>query len=92
MNRRLKKKKEKQLEEWLSTNYDYYDGVNYSTIPVRCYSCGYYESEDSSVGQPAGCTSPVIYDENDNIIPAAEEHIIKHMEHLGYGCPCFSKS
>lgn len=91
MNRRQRKKKEKQLERWLEENHDFYDGVHYKTVPVRCNFCGYFEPGDSSVGLPDGCETPVLFDENDEIIDKMNNKIIKHMEHLGYGCPYFTK-
>lgn len=91
MNRRLKKKKEKQLLKWLEENHDFFDGVNYKTVPVRCNSCGYFESGDDFVGLSAGCETPALFDENDEIIDKINNKIIVYMERLGYGCPYFSR-
>lgn len=92
MNRRIKKKKKKQLSQWITCNFDYYDEKTgkYKTIPVRCYSCCYYESGDSSVGLPDGCVCPVLYDADDNIIEKVNDMITGHMLNLGYGCPYYS--
>lgn len=93
MNRRIKKKKRKQLLQWIANNFDCYDEKTgkYRTIPVRCHSCGYYESGDSSVGLPAGCISPVLYDKDDNIIDKMDDIITEHMSCLGYGCPYYRR-
>lgn len=88
MNKRIKKKKQKQLEKWVAANYDTYDAKsgNYRTIPMRCYSCMWYEPGDSSVGLPEGCNSPALFDKNDDIIESVDIKIIKHQSNLGYGC------
>lgn len=91
MNRRIRKKKKKQLLQWIAENYDYYNDKTgeYRTIPVRCYSCANYGSGDSSVGLSAGCETPVLYDRDDIIIESVDEQIIEYMEQLGYGCPYY---
>lgn len=92
MNKRIKKKKVKQLREWIDNNFDVLDANgNYNTIGVRCHKCAYFESGDSSVGLTDGCVSSVLYDKNDEIIPKVDKRITEHMMNLGYGCPCFHR-
>lgn len=39
---------------------------------LTCKDCTWYEQGDSSIGLNEGCTHPVLYDEDENIIEEAE--------------------
>lgn len=95
MNKRIKKKKKKQLLQWIAKNYDFYDEKTeeYRTIPVKCYSCQCFESGDSSVGLLSSCVTPELYDENDDYIETGKvaKAVAEHMGNLGYGCPYYRK-
>lgn len=93
MNKRVKKKKEKQLIKYIEKNFDVLDGNgNYHTISIKCHSCQNYESADPSIGLIEGCIAEVLYDENDEIIEKMNNKIIHYMhDTLGYNCPYFKK-
>ena len=93
MNRRIKKKKQKNIEKWVQENHDNYNikTGEYKTIPVKCYSCEYFESGDSSVGALDGCITPALYDKDDNIIEKVNDKVANHMSNLGYTCPYYKR-
>jgi hypothetical protein len=43
---------------------------------LTCRDCTYYESGDSSIGLNDGCTHPILYDEEGNIIDEVESLIL----------------
>lgn len=43
---------------------------------LTCKDCTWYEEGDSSIGLNAGCTHPILYDEDDNVIDEAESLIL----------------
>lgn len=93
MNRRIRKKKQKQIIQWLADNFDNYNPKTgeYKTVPVKCHSCVYFESGDSSVGLPDGCETSALYDNDDNIIEKINDRITEHMMNLGYTCPYYRR-
>ena len=92
MNKRQYKKKIKKIENYIENNFDILDkNGNYKTIPIKCYSCEFFESGDYSVGLTDGCMVYALYDENDNIIEKIDKKISFHMSNLGYTCPYFKK-
>ena len=42
-----------------------------------CMTCAYYESGDSSIGLNKGCTHPILYDEDGNIIDEIDDMIVE---------------
>lgn len=92
MNKRQYKKKIKKIKKFIQGNFDTLDeNGNWHTIPIKCHSCGFFESGDSSVGLPDACIADVIFDKDDNVIPAMEEKVQFWQDLLGYGCPCFRR-
>lgn len=93
MNKRIKKKKEKQLLEYISNNFDYLDkNNNYHTIEIKCHSCQNYESADLSVGIIEGCIANELYTKDDEINEKVNSKIIHYMnDTLGYNCPYFRR-
>lgn len=93
MNQRIRKKKKKQIVKWLEENFDYYNPKTgeYKTVPIKCCSCAYFESGDSSVGLPDGCVTPALYDKDDNLIDKVNDRIAEHMMNLGYTCPYYRR-
>lgn len=43
---------------------------------LTCNDCTWYESGDSSIGLNEGCTHPILYDEEGNIIDEVESLIL----------------
>lgn len=92
MNKRIRKKKQKKIQEWVERHYDVWDGVQYKTIPVRCHSCAYFEPGDASVGAYDLCCAPRIYSEDGDIVIEYDEQMQFIMERmLGYGCTSFRR-
>lgn len=54
------------------------DDVN-NRFPQGCHDCDFWESGDDSVGLAGGCTHPILFDENDELIPEANDLIIEAM-------------
>lgn len=48
----------------------------YDNGELTCKECEWFESGDSLIGLNEGCTHPILYDENGEIIPEAESLII----------------
>lgn len=53
---------------------------------ANCRKCWNYESGDSSVGLPDGCTSDHLYDADDNLIPEKVDEILEYL-HTDKECP-----
>lgn len=54
---------------------DYDNGCNFN-----CRKCSYYESGDLEVGIASGCTHPILYDKDYNIIDEINDLIIEAMD------------
>ena len=93
MNQRIRNKKKKQIVKWLEENFDNYNPKTgeYKTVPIKCRSCAYYESGDSSVGLLDGCETPALYDKDDNLIKKVNDRVAEHMINLGYTCPYYRR-
>ena len=48
---------------------------------LTCKDCAWYEEGDSSIGLNTGCTHPILYDENGDIIDEAESLILDCLSH-----------
>jgi hypothetical protein len=57
---------------------------------VTCQDCEWFESGDSSVGIFEGCTHPILYDENDNVISEVESLILNCLSNPQH-CILFSR-
>lgn len=47
---------------------------------LTCRNCVWFEEGDLSIGLNQGCTHPILYDEDENIIDEVEDLILKCLD------------